>query len=234
MTEKIIAVFDLEGTLFRRNSGFMDEIHNSQGPGVGSKVNMALFKLSMISIYILYKLHLVSEQAIRNATIKRFSTIFKNSSEKEITQRAKVYATKYIRYLRPEMNKSLKEHKGNGHITILISGMPKPYVEAIKQELGIDFAIGTELEIKGSIYTGQLSKIPYFGERREKVIREFINQLGDEVNLHQSFAYGDAIIDRYFMGMVGNPIAVYPDKKLAEYAKGHGWKVIFDNAYNGE
>jgi phosphoserine phosphatase len=36
------------------------------------------------------------------------------------------------------------------------------------------------------------------------------------------------------MDMVGNPIAVYPDKRLAEYAKEHGWKVIIDNACIGE
>ena len=40
------------------------------------------------------------------------------------------------------------------------------------------------------------------------------------------FAYGDAILDKFFMDMVGNPVAVHPDKKLTEYAKGHGWSVV--------
>ena len=98
----------------------------------------------------------------------------------------------------------------------------------------MDVAKGTQIEMKKSIYTGQLSEKPYFGERRAQALREIINQLDIEVNLGKSFSYGGAIFDRYFMDMVGNPIAVYPDKKLAKYAKEHGWKVIIDNTYIGE
>ncbi|MFC1866141.1 HAD family hydrolase [Chloroflexota bacterium] len=224
--EKVVAVFDLEGTLFRRSSDFINEIRNSQKRGTISRVNIALFNIILMVIFILYKLHIIDEQTMRTATIKRFAAFLKNSSEKEITQRAKLFATKYLEQLRPEMSRILEEHKKNGHITILISGMPQPYVEAIKQDLGIDIAIATERETRNGYYTGQLASVPCFGERRAQALSELVNKLDYEINLGESFAYGDAIFDRYYLGMVGNPIAVYPDKKLAEFAEEHGWSIV--------
>ena len=169
---------------------------------------------------------LIGELEMRAAIIKRMSALLKGSAEREIAQRAKVFASKYMDLLRPEISRVLQDHKTKGHTTILLSGMPQPYVEAVKQELGIDIAIGTEREIRDGYYTGRLASVPCLGERRAHVLSELINKLDNKVNLGESFAYGDAIFDRYYMGMVGNPVAVHPDKKLAKYAKEHGWSVV--------
>jgi HAD superfamily hydrolase (TIGR01490 family) len=228
--QKTIAVFDLEGTLFKRNSDFMDEMHSNHGRGVKGRINLTLFNMILITIFILYKMHLIGEQEMRTTTIKRFAAVLKNSSKKEIAQKASVFAAKYMKHLRPEMSRILEEHKRNGQITILLSGSLQPYIEAIKRELDMDVAKGTQLETKKSVYTGRLSENPYFGERRAQALRDIINQMDNKIDLNKSFAYGDAILDRYFMDMVGNPIAVYPDKRLAEYAKEQGWKVIIDNS----
>jgi len=126
--EKVVAVFDLEGTLFKRNSDFMDEIRNNQGRGVKNRIGIALFNMILITIFILYKLHLIGEQAMRTATNKKFAAVLKNSSEKDITRKANAFATYYIKHLRPEMIRILEEHKKNGHITILLSGLLQPYI----------------------------------------------------------------------------------------------------------
>ena len=220
--EKAVAVFDLEGTLFRRSSSFMREIRNNRKKGIISTAKVAIVDISLVVIFICYKMHLVGELTMRVATFQRLATLLKGSTEKEIAKRARVFAAKFKDYLRSETSEILEEHKRKGHTTILLSGMLQPYIESVKQELGIDIAIGTELEIKDGWYIGRLAMVPYFAERRAQALSELINTLGYEVNLGESYAYGDAIFDRYFMGM----IAVYPDKKLVEYAKEHGWKVI--------
>ena len=223
---KAVAVFDLEGTIFKRSSYFMREIRNSRKRGVISRVKVAIFDISLIMIFTCYKMHLIGDLTMRTETIKRLATILKGSTEREIAQRARVFAVKYMDLLRPEISRVLQDHKTKGHTIILISGMPQPYVEAIRQELGIDIAIGTEREIKDGYYTGRLASVPCLGERRAHVLSELINKLDYKINLAESFAYGDAIFDKYFMGMVGNPIAVHPDKKLTEYAKEHCWRVV--------
>jgi HAD superfamily hydrolase (TIGR01490 family) len=224
--EKAVAVFDLEGTLFKRSSNFMREIRNSRKRGVMSRVKVATFDISLMMILICYKMLLVGELEMRAAIIKRMAALLKGSAEREIAQRARVFAAKYMDLLRPEISRVLQDHKTKGHTTILFSGMLQPYVEAVKQELGIDIAISTECEIKDGYYTGRLASIPCLGERRAHVLGELINKLDYKINLGESFAYGDAIFDRYFMGMVGNPVAVHPDKKLAEFAKEHGWSIV--------
>lgn len=224
--EKVIAVFDIEGTIFKRSNYFMREIRDSRKRGIMSVLKFANFNLSLMVIFIGYKIGIVNELAIRTKTIKWFAIYLKDTSEKDIAHRARVFASKYMAVLRPEISKVLKGHIAKGHITILISGMLQPYVEAIKQELGMDIAIGTEREIKDGYYTGRIASILCLGEERAHALSELVNKLDDRINLDKSFAYGDAIFDRYYMDMVGNPVAVYPDKKLAEYAKKHGWRVI--------
>jgi HAD superfamily hydrolase (TIGR01490 family) len=224
--EKVIAVFDLEGTLFKPSRSFVDEITNGQAGGITGVVKMIIFNISFMLIYILYKMHLVNEQAMRTAITKRLASLLKGLAEKEITQRARVYATKSMDLLWPEINRILKDHKTKGHTTIVISGMLQPYVESIKGELGIDIAMGTKLETEDGYYSGRLADEPYFGERRAQVLTELISKLGYKVNLDESFAYGDSILDRFFMSLVGHPVAVHPDKKLTEYAKGQGWSIV--------
>ena len=224
--KKAVAVFDLEGTLFKRSSYFMREIRNSQKGGIIGRIRVTFFDISLMMMFICYKMHLVGELEMRTETIKRFAALLKGSAERDIAQRARVFAAKYMDQLRPEISRILQNHKTKGHTTILLSGMPQPYVEAIKQELGIDIAIGTELETKDGSYTGRLASVLCVGKRRAHVLSELINKLDDKINLAESFAYGDAIFDRYYMDMVGNPVAVHPDKKLAEYAKEHGWSVV--------
>ena len=224
--EKAVAVFDLEGTLFKPSSSFMREIPKGRVGGIASIVKVAIFNISFMTIFICYKMHLVGGQALRTAITKRLAALLKGSAERDIAQRARVYAAKHMDLLRPEISRVLKDHKTKGHITIMFSGMLQPYIEAVKQELGIDIAIGTELEIKDGYYTGRLASVPCFGERRAHVLSELINKLDYKINLGKSFAYGDAIFDRFFMGMVGSPVAVHPDKKLAEYAQGHGWSIV--------
>jgi len=223
---KVIAVFDLEGTLFMRSSNFMREIRNSRKRGITSNIRVAMFDISLMMIVICYKILLVGELEMRAAIIKRFAALHKGSVEKDIVHRARVFAVKYMDQLQPEINRILQDHKMKGHITILFSGMPQPYIEAIKQQLGMGIAVGTEREIKDGYYTGRLASVPCLGERRAHALSELINKLDYKINLDKSFAYGDAIFDRFYMGMVGNPVAVHPDKKLAKYAKEHGWSVV--------
>ena len=220
--EKVIAVFDLEGTLFVRSNYFLSEIRNVRVRGITQAV---ISYISLFVIFICFKIHIINELTMRTMTFKRMVALIKDSKDKDIAEKAIVFASRYKNLLRPEMSLALKERKTKGHITILFSGMLQPYLKAIKQELGIDIAKGTELEIKDGCYTGRIDAAPYFGERRAQALGELIDKLDYKINLSASFAYGDAMLDNFFMGMVGNPVAVYPDKKLEKYARQHGWRI---------
>ncbi|MEK7310504.1 MAG: hypothetical protein AAB382_00915 [Chloroflexota bacterium] len=49
-----------------------------------------------------------------------------------------------------------------------------------------------------------------------------------DIDLTASYAYADSYSDLGLFEMVGHPVAVYPDKKLADLAREKGWRVVGD------
>ena len=47
-----------------------------------------------------------------------------------------------------------------------------------------------------------------------------------DIDLTASYAYADSYSDLGLFEMVGHPVAVYPDKKLADLAREKGWRVV--------
>jgi len=204
----------------------MQEIRSISTKGIICKVRLAVLNLKMFFVYVFYKMHLLNELTMRTLAFKALVAFFKNSSEGYIIGRARVFADNYQSLLRPEMQRIIKGHQTKSHTTILFSGMMQPYLDAVKQNLQFDIAIGTKLQVKDGRYTGKIEKLPYFGERRAQALSEVIRKLDFKVDLNGSFAYGDSILDRYYMGLVGNPVAVFPDNNLARFAQENGWIVI--------
>jgi len=58
------------------------------------------------------------------------------------------------------------------------------------------------------------------------LLTELLNRAGLEVDLSQSFAYGDSISDVPLLELVGNPVAVYPDSQLWDHASQRGWRIL--------
>jgi phosphoserine phosphatase len=109
---------------------------------------------------------------------------------------------------------------------VLVSSMFQPFLEAIGLRLGVDLSIGTELEKRGSYYSGQVVSPICFNEQRTVLLRKHIGETGLQVELSRSYAYGDTIWDKPVLQMVGNPVAVYPDAELRAYAQEQGWRII--------
>ena len=96
------------------------------------------------------------------------------------------------------------------------------------QKLGVDVIISTKLEKISGYYTGRLEGAPCVSEQRVQMLKDHFGTI--EVNLGESFAYGDTISDKPVLEMVGNPVAVYPDPEFEAYAKARGWRVIVASA----
>lgn len=120
----------------------------------------------------------------------------------------------------------LKEHKKNGDVVFLVSGGPVGLLERIAEEIGADYAIGTQHEIMDGIYTGKPAGDACQGENKARFAHEKIEELSLNIDLEESFAYADSLADAAILGMVGNPVAVYPDDELKALAGERGWKII--------
>ena len=133
-------------------------------------------------------------------------------------------------YLMPSLKKTvferLEKHRKEGFLTILTSGSFQELLKIIISHLNMDFAIGTELEVVKDRFSGKIVPPLCFGEGKVEKIKEFLLEKKLKVNFQDSFAYSDSFFDLPLLRLVGNPVAVEPDKKLLEIAKVKGWQII--------
>ena len=118
----------------------------------------------------------------------------------------------------------IEEHKRAGRKTVIISSSPIETVEAIGEHLGVDDVIATPraLDADGR-YTGELEFYAY-GPHKAEAIREMAVREG--IDLARSYAYSDSITDLPMLELVGNPVAVNPDRELARVARDRDWETI--------
>lgn len=103
-------------------------------------------------------------------------------------------------------------HKKQGHKVFFISGSPDFLVSKMAEKYGVT-------EYRGSLYkvdednqfTGEIVKM-WDSVSKQRVIDELINKY--EVDLDNSFAYGDTTGDLSMLKMMGNPVAINPNKEL--------------------
>ena len=127
--------------------------------------------------------------------------------------------------MRSDVVAVLRDHQAAGHRVIIVSGTMTPLLEHIGRQLGIDDVVGTPLVLRNGRYSGA-SELPICQGLYKVTRLEAYLSGGDQVDWSQSYAYADSYTDLPLLERVGYPVAVYPDDKLAAYAREHGWEVI--------
>lgn len=113
--------------------------------------------------------------------------------------------------------RQIEWHKEKGHYIFFISGSPDFLVSEMANKYGAT-------EYRGSVYlvdennsfTGELIKM-WDSESKEKALSEIIEKY--DVNLPESFAYGDTSGDYSMLKLVGNPVTINPNLELLNMIK---------------
>ena len=121
-----------------------------------------------------------------------------------------------------EARELVQAHKKARHEVIIISASARQLVEPIAEELGITEVISTELEIVDGTFTGVV-EFYCKGTAKAEAITTLVDKHGYE--LQQSFAYSDSVTDAPMLELVGNPVAVNPDRPLKKLALERGWEI---------
>ena len=106
----------------------------------------------------------------------------------------------------------IKWHKSQGHITITISGSPIELVKEMSIKYGFDDYVGTKYILdENNIYTGEI--IPMWDSISKKTaIENFVSKYN--IDLQQSYAYGDTSGDYTMLQSINYPTAINPTKEL--------------------
>jgi HAD superfamily hydrolase (TIGR01490 family) len=220
----IAAFFDLDGTLctehvWRALSKYFNKHHRRQ-------LLLNAFLVTHLSLWPLHRLGLLSRERFYRLWIKNMPWLLVGLRPEEgqeifrwVTDQA------LIPSLRPDVAEVLRQHQAKGYLVVLVSGAFEELLAVIGERLGVQHVVGTRLELRNGRYSGRAIQ-PCFGQDKVTLLIELLNRSGVEVDLSQSFSYGDSFFDVPVLELVDNPVAVYPDTQLWDYASQRGWQII--------
>jgi HAD superfamily hydrolase (TIGR01490 family) len=126
--------------------------------------------------------------------------------------------------LYPQAVELLSRHKLAGREVYICSSSPQDYLALLAEELGIDGVVGTRAEVVGDRYTGRLDGPMCHGPEKARRVQELASSRG--IDLARSYAYSDSVNDLPMLELVGNPVAMNPDRRLAAIARKRGWQIL--------
>ncbi len=214
---KPLAIFDIDGTIFRKNLHF--ELINQL-------VLMGVFKNDvrdeLIDLYTKWLEHEGTYGEYRDALVRLYANnipgvtvdTVKIASQKMINfhqKRTYIFAERLIKFL--------KEKK---YYIIAVSGSPSEAVQEFNRvHLHFNEVFGTEYAQKNGVYTGEESFVPV--ENKKKFVQEYVRK--NNFDLQNSYGIGDTLSDAGFLELVENPIVFNPDLELKAIAEKNNWKI---------
>jgi HAD superfamily hydrolase (TIGR01490 family) len=209
-----IAFVDMDKTLLRGSSGVLYVRHLWSKRLVSFKELMSTFIISVQ--YTMNMMNFTSAMA-------RISQRIKDGDAIATQQLCDAwFADELVHYIAPKAVARIREHEQQGDIPILLSASTQFAVAPVANYLGIAFRC-TELEVINNKMTGEIIGMHCYGEGK----RYWGERLAQEhdVPLADCTFYTDSYSDRPLLDVVGHPVAVNPDRKLAALARENSWTI---------
>ncbi len=178
-------------------------------------------------LFVFRKLHLLSEANFRRPWSRHLPWYFRGYDAAQMQTLVAWVAHEYVAALgRVEVLEVLRAHRARGEVVALVSAAPAPIVQGIAQMWGVTHAIGSPAELTAGRYTGRMAGEPCIDEYKASYARQYLLAHQLEIDFPASYAYADSFSDLGLFEMVGHPVAVYPEPRLAHWARTRGWPII--------
>jgi len=210
-----IAFFDLDGTLLKVNSGKV-LIRRAYQDRLISTLDM----VHAIYLSLLYKYHLKETTRI----VSQMPKWMAGMTEQKISDFGKkIFKDELVHLIRPEMVEEINKQKENNARLVILSAAIPYICEPLARHLKFDDIICTELEVADGILTG--NTIGPICLKDEKPIQLKNYCMLHNCSLKKAYYFGDSIEDLPALNIVGYPVCINPDKKLAKAAIRKGWTI---------
>ena len=220
----IIAVFDLDGTLYTGH--IVRGIARHHRTHRVKRLLFCFYMATHMPMWPLWRMGLMSEATARELWARHLAWTVRGWTLHEAAAAFAWIAEHYVQPLvRHDVLARLRDHQAMGHRVIMVSGTFAPLLAEIGCRLGVEETVGTPLVLRAGHYTGA-SELPVC-QGQGKVSRLETHLGGsDHVDWSQSYAYADSYTDLPLLERVGQPVAVYPDALLAVHAQSQKWEII--------
>ena len=146
-------------------------------------------------------------------------------TREELDNLIEEFIQKNIHDLTDNLTKDLLNEASSADKVLIASGSHDFLVKGFADFFKIDSSIGTPVELKNNIFTGQLSGEPTFSDGKVRAVEKWCNS--NDIEVKDSIFYSDSINDLPMFEVCGVPVAVNPDEKLKKIAKERAFKVIY-------
>lgn len=215
-----LAIFDIDGTIFRKNLHF--ELINELS---WMNVFPRNVRDQIVRLYTDWLEHKGVYESYRLGLVKLFEKHIKGCKKEDVERaseavvsfhqdRTYIFAEDLIRKLRRE----------NYHI-IAISGSPIEIVEEYnRKHLNFDKVFGSIYEANEGVYTGGYVAEPT--KNKGATVAKYVEE--NNLKLEGSYGIGDTESDASFLEMVEFPIAFNPNENLKDIAQKRGWRIVVE------
>lgn len=218
------AIFDLDGTLFAGHvwQGLPRYLRLRRR----NRLWLYIFLAVHMPLGFLSRVGLVDGEKMRRIWSGHMAWMLRGMSVAESARALTWVADEHVfPLLRTDVVARLREHQARGERVILLSGTFQPLLEIIGERLDTNANLGTRPELRDGRYTGRSLPPICQGGGKATRLRAYLDEEGSDIDLAASSAYADSIFDLSVLGMVGHPVAVYPDEELAALAARRGWAI---------
>ena len=180
------------------------------------------FILKVIITQFLNRKNIISEKRMADIMIN----FYKNKKLTDFEAGANEFYYDFLKpHLAPKIMERLEFHKKNGHILVIVSGSIRYYLEPAAKDLGIQHLVCTDLEEDANgLLTGKAIGQVCIGNHKRELTLKLVDKLN--IDLKNSYAYGDNQADIPLLKLVGNPFAVEPTPTLKKIAQKNNWPIL--------
>jgi fatty acyl-CoA reductase len=212
----VVAVFDLEGTVV--DSNIVEQYLWVRSAGL----RKAAWPAEVVGLLADLPRYLAAERRDRGEFIRVFLRRYSGMPVERLDRVvAGGYRDTLLRHTKPEAIARIQEHRAAGHRTILVTGSIGALVAPLADLF--DEVVAGSMHQRDGILTGFLAQPPIVDEARAAWLRHYAEQ--NNIDLSQSYGYGDSHSDLVWLELLGHPHAVNPDTNLSREAQRRRWRI---------
>lgn len=221
MTKNKIAVFDIDGTIFRKNLHF--ELINELA---WMKIFPAKVRNTLTEIYTNWLEHEGTYEDYRKAIVSLYAEHIKGCSRTDVLEASRIVVPFHAKRTYIFAEKLIKKLRAEGYHLIAVSGSPIEVVEEYNSShLKFDHVFGSIYEVdKEDRYTGAAQFEP--SVNKGTVVEQYMRE--HNLTFADSYGVGDTESDISFLKLVEHPIAFNPNQNLNSVAQKEKWTVVVE------
>lgn len=215
-----IAVFDIDGTVYREAMSFIVAEELLTGPDFKEEAEI------LAAARHTYKSRGSTEAywTYNKTILEVFKRALRHTTPAQLDEVVSSLLAHKSDYCYAYTVQLIKQLKDEGRILVAISGSIANIVDPFAKSLGFDYVVASGLEVVNGKFTGERAAETKQG--KDKILKDLVAEHG--LSLEGSIGVGDTHRDIPMMSVTEVPIAFNPNAALYEEAEKHGWKIVLE------